>query len=311
MKVAIAGYGVEGKASYKYWRSLGEQVTIVDEQAISAHDLPYGAAAITGPGSFKALDGFDLVVRSPGIAPDRLNTGGKVWSATNEFMTKCQTPIIGVTGSKGKGTTASLIDSILRAAGKKTVLVGNIGRPALEVLDEANQADAVVYEMSSFQLWDITKSPHVAVLLPIEPDHLDVHKGMRDYVEAKMNIVRFQSEGDVCVCHYSHRDRPEFPDTQAGYLEYPSPASVYTKDGWFYAKDRRLCPVGSLKLPGQHNIDNACAAIIAALTMISAERVDEIGDVVSRGLGGFSGLPHRLKLVAKKAGVGYYDDSIA
>ncbi|HET6622315.1 MAG TPA: UDP-N-acetylmuramoyl-L-alanine--D-glutamate ligase [Candidatus Saccharimonadales bacterium] len=311
MKVAIAGYGIEGKASYQYWRSLGHQVTIVDERSLSAHDLPYGAASLTGPGSFKSLGGFDLVVRSPGVAPDRLKTDGKIWSATNEFLLKCRTPIIGVTGTKGKGTTSSLIDAILTAAGKRTVLVGNIGRPALEAIEEASQADAVVFEMSSFQLWDVERSPHVAVVLPIEPDHLDVHKNFKQYLSAKANIRRFQRADDICIYHSTNNYSADIAKS-AG-KQAPSAArygiaddgQVYVEDGNFCVRGQVICSTDNLRLPGVHNLDNACAAISAAWTL----SVDD--QAVAAGLRSFAGLDHRLKLVGQADSVKYYDDSIA
>lgn len=309
MKVAIAGYGLEGKVSYKYWRQLGNEVTIVDERTMSAHDLPYGAAAITGPGSFKALKDFDLVVRAPSIAADRLKTNGKIWSATNEFFARCHTPIVGVTGTKGKGTTSSMINAILEAAGKKTVLVGNIGQPALELLDEANTADVVVFEMSSFQLWDIQKSPHVAVVLPIEPDHLDVHKNFKDYIEAKANIRRFQTDGDVCIYHPTNKFSAQIAaaSRQGRAVRYAvaDDGQVFVAAGNFQVDDHLICSTDNLQLPGTHNLDNACAAI-------SAVRALGIGDqAVEQGLRQFEGLPHRLELVRNLDGVDYYNDSFS
>lgn len=309
MKVAIAGYGLEGKISYRYWRQRGDEVTIVDERVMSAHDLPYGAAAITGPGSFKALKDFDLVVRAPSIAADRLETKGRVWSATNEFFAHCQTPIVGVTGTKGKGTTSSLINAILQAAGKKTVLVGNIGQPALELLDEANAADVVVFEMSSFQLWDIQKSPHVAVVLPIEPDHLDVHKNFKDYIEAKANIRRFQTAADVCIYHptnkYSAQIAAASRQSPAVRYAVADDGQVFVADGNFQAGDHVICSTDHLHLPGAHNLDNACAAISAARAL----GIDD--EAVERGLQHFEGLPHRLELVRSLDGIDYYNDSFS
>lgn len=300
-KVAIAGYGIEGKVNYTYWRELGHEVTIVDEREISPYDLPYGAAAMLGKNVFKKLTDFDLVIRTASLRPDKIKTKGKVWSATNEFFDKCPAPIIGVTGTKGKGTTSSLIASILRAAGKTVHLLGNIGTPALEVLPTIKADDIVVFELSSFQLWDIEKSPHIAVVLMIEPDHLDVHKNMKEYVQAKGHITTHQHENDVVIYNQDNHYSSEIAlKSKAKKLPYISAATDA-----FYVGQQKVASVEVLQLPGHHNIDNANAAILAAWQIM------QDAGAVEAGLGAFTGLDHRLKFVAEIAGVGFYDDSIA
>jgi UDP-N-acetylmuramoylalanine--D-glutamate ligase len=304
MKIAIAGYGVEGKSNYEYFKTRGD-ITIVDERQ-DLPDSPDGVPTILGAGAFEKLSGFDLVVRTAGLAPRKIKTNGKIWSATNEFFAQCKTLIIGVTGTKGKGTTSSLINNILRASDHKTVLVGNIGQPALDMLNEANQADAVVYEMSSFQLWDIEKSPHVAVVLMIEPDHLDIHTSFDDYVAAKNNITLFQTENDLIVYNATNEySRAIGEASGAQKIACPSETSAHVVDNQFYYGAQKICSTNILRLPGSHNLDNACAAIDAVWPFTRNM------PAIEAGLHAFDGLPHRLKFVRNFDGVDYYDDSIA
>lgn len=290
MKIAIAGYGAEGRANYNYWHRPGNELTIVDEREM-IDDAPAGAATMLGAGAFGRLQGFDMVVRTAGLAPRKIVTDGQVWSATNEFFDQCPAPIIGVTGTKGKGTTSSLMVSILRAAGHTVHLVGNIGAPALAELANIQPSDIVVYELSSFQLWDARASPHIAVVLGIEPDHLDVHESFEEYVAAKGNIACFQRASDVVIYNqnntYAHQIAQLSPGEK---IAYPFAIDEYA---------------ASLKLPGAHNRENAAAAIAVARQF----GVDD--DAIRQGLAAFDGLPHRLKFVAEKDGVKYYDDSIA
>lgn len=308
MKVAIAGYGVEGKVSYDYWRAQGDEVTIVDERSLSPYDLPYGSSSVLGKHAFKSLRDFDLVVRTPSLPPSSLKGSGTIWSATNEFFDKCPAPIIGVTGTKGKGTTASFIAGILRASGKTVHLVGNIGVPALAELPKITRDDIVVFELSSFQLWDAAKSPQVAVVLMIEADHLDIHRNLEDYVDAKANIRRHQTANDITIYHPTNtlsQRIAEMGAAPAARYAIADDAQVYIKENTFFVQDTALCSIDVVKLPGHHNLENACAAISAAL------RFTDDTSAIEKGLSSFTGLPHRLKRVREVRGVTYYDDSIA
>lgn len=291
MKVAIAGYGVEGKASYEYWKAKGAEVVIADERVHD--DAPADAVTLFESNAFSQLHDFDLVVRTAGLAPNKIVTNGKIWSATNEFFQQCPAPIIGITGTKGKGTTASLIHSILVAAGKTVHLVGNIGVPALGQLAAIRDDDIVVYELSSFQLWDIQYSPQVAVVLPIEPDHLNVHADMDDYVSAKANIVKYQAADDMIV--YNARN------SIARHIAELSPARHRVQ----YPQPLDEDIVAALQLAGKHNLENLSAAVAAVQQYVTGS------EVISRGVASFKGLPHRLKYVATRRGVTYYDDSIS
>lgn len=307
MKIAIAGYGVEGEENYTYWATdPANELTIVDESTTPKHPLPDGAATTLGEGAFSKLNGFDLVIRTAGLAPHKITTDGKIWSATNEFFAKCPAHIIGVTGSKGKGTTASLIASILEAAGRKVWLVGNIGVPALSVLAQVSPDDLVVYELSSFQLWDLQKSPHTAVVLFIEQEHLDVHRDMDEYVEAKAQITRHQTENDRLVYNAENQYARRIAESSAAQKTgYPSDDAAHIQNGVFYYGSQPLCPVTSLSIRGEHNQQNALAAIDAVwgYTQDAA--------AIEAGLRAFRGLPHRLAYVATVNDVEYYDDSIA
>lgn len=330
MKIAIAGYGIEGKANFAYYQAQGgHDITIVDEREQLA-DLPPNVPVILGQGAFTKLQDFDLVMRTAGLNPNKIHTNGKIWSSTNEFFAKCPAQIIGVTGTKGKGTTSSLIAEILRASGKTVHLVGNIGIPALDELDHMQSSDIVVYELSSFQLWDLEKSPHVAVILYMEPDHLDVHADMQEYIRAKANIRLHQTMADICFYHPDNqyvqqiidmegdRSTDEFKHRDWRWRAFrygindirdQSVASVYIEQNIFCIKRPNTekistIPTNVMQIPGAYNLQNACAAIDAAL-------VYEVSDeAIASGLASFKGLPHRLQLIREVNGVRFYDDSI-
>ena len=328
MKIIIAGYGLEGISNLIYFRRKfpDAEFVVADERpADKLPAIPDDVKLVTGKSVFQEqLDDADLVVRTASLPPRNIETCGKVWSATNEFFDKCPAPIIGVTGTKGKGTTCSLIAAILQQAGQTVHLVGNIGVPALDVLPKIEKTDIVVYELSSFQLWDLEKSPHIAVVLMIEPDHLNVHTDFADYLNAKKNIRRHQGISDECIYHpmnkytrevaaapldkgnnakCNHGDTLDFAQRYA----IPDDDQVYVQDGYFCVQNRQICSTSHLRLPGAHNLDNACAAM-SAVTELNIEVTNE---QYAKGLEGFTGLPHRLKFVAEKDGVKYYDDSIS
>ena len=328
MKIIIAGYGIEGISNLVYFQQKfpGAEFVVTDERlADKLPAIPDGVKLISGKNVFsEQLGDADLVVRTASLPPRNIKTSGKIWSATNEFFDKCPAPIIGVTGTKGKGTTCSLITSILQQAGQTVHLVGNIGVPALDVLPKIKKDDIVVYELSSFQLWDLEKSPHIAVVLMIETDHLNVHTDFADYLNAKKNIRRHQHLGDVCLYHPTNKYSREVAaapldrlldtgDNHGDTLDFaqryaiPDDDQVYVQDGYFCVQNRRICNTSHLRLPGAHNLENACAAMSA----VTGLPITVTNEQFVAGLESFTGLPHRLKFVAEKNGVKYYDDSIS
>ncbi|MDR1970132.1 MAG: UDP-N-acetylmuramoyl-L-alanine--D-glutamate ligase [Candidatus Nomurabacteria bacterium] len=297
MKVAIAGYGLEGRANLEYFRvKFPEAKMVVFDEKAKLDGVPAGIETVLGAGAFDKIQDFDLVVRTAGLAPRKIAQNNKHWSSTCEFFAECPAPIIGVTGTKGKGSVATMITEILQAhfanSGRKAHLLGNIGTPALDILSRIKPDDTVVYELSSFQLWDLEKSPHVAVVLKIEPDHLDTHTDFADYIAAKSNITRWQNATDTVVYCEQNIYSKQIAELSPG-KKIPYPAGISLDF--------------NLNVPGEHNRENAKTAIAtvhAMLPEISAATIE-------KGLTNFHGLPHRLKFVREINGVKFYDDSTA
>ncbi len=315
MKIAILGYGVEGQSAYKYWLQQTTDITIHDQNPNV--DVPLGAKSILGPDAYNDLDqyGYDFIVRSPGSRIDRDSLATLVTTPTAEFFEKCPVPIIGITGTKGKGTTSALINEILMAAGKTTHLLGNIGTPALDELEQIQPGDFVVFELSSFQLIDLPFSPHVAVHLMLEPDHMDWHADQQEYVDAKANIFRNQTASDIAV-YYDSSVIQASAQLSAAELKIPFDRNMKTDkgvrvtDGQICVYDTAVASVSDVSLQGEHMLDNVCAAVAATWALLHQDMDQEqLKSLYGKVLQGFSGLPHRVQLVAEINGVKYIDDS--
>ena len=319
MKIALIGFGLEAKSAYDYFKSIDQNNTfeIYDENPKSKIELPNGVKFFGDFHDFSKIQA-DLIVRTPAVNPRRLPKNAKITSVTNLFFEKCPAPIIGVTGSKGKGTVSSFITEILRAAGLKVYLVGNIGLPALNELSKIQKDDAVIYELSSFQLWDVQKSPHIAILNNLEVDHLDVHDGFEDYVAAKMNIAKNQTENDFFIFNVENSIVLKNVENLKNQLKaelqpFQDYNLAHIQENYFLWGDEVLFETDILKIPGEHNQKNACAAMIATFDFLREKgfEIEEIFDFWREGLSKFTGLPHRLKFVREFEGVQFYDDSIA
>ena len=325
-RLALLGLGVENQALGRWLASRGLGFAVCDAEPARRLDEPPWREAVRewrlGPGCFDRLDDFDLLFRSPGIPSRRpeleraRRRGTEVSSQTALFLERCPAPVIGITGTKGKGTTASLLDSILRRApGVTPRLGGNIGIPPVSFLDRLGAADVVVLELSSFQLQDLHRSPHGAVVLPVTRDHLDHHASRREYVEAKAPVCCHQGRGDWVVSSAEDASARELAARSPGRsLGYRAGAPLEGDGCWSEGGEIRwrergrvesLASVGDLRLRGAHNLANACAA--AAAARLCGAPADAVGP----GLSALEGLAHRLEEVGERAGVLYVNDSLA
>ena len=308
MKVAIVGFGIEGKLNYEYWKSQGADITICDENPDTA--VPNDAQSQLGAGYLQNLDQFDVIVRTAGLNPNMIlaaNAGieGKITTAVNEFMRVCPTKnVIGITGTKGKGTTSTLITKMLQATGKQVFLGGNIGIPPFEFLGKITPDSWVILELSSFQLYDLKRSPHIAVCLMVVPEHLNWHSDMEDYIFAKSQLFAHQTSKDIAIYfgdnEISHRIASNSPGAKISYFAEPG---AYIESEHIVIDGQQICNVNELQLLGQHNWQNACAAVTAAWQV--THDIAAIRSVLTT----FTGLEHRLEFVRTIDDVDYYDDS--
>jgi UDP-N-acetylmuramoylalanine--D-glutamate ligase len=299
-KIAVIGKGLEGESSSKFLKSKGAMVTVLDQKQ--------------GENYLQDLDKYDLIVRSPGVKSKTLENYKNVTSQTKLFFDLCPAKIIGVTGTKGKGTTASLIYEMLKKQGFDAYLGGNIGKPPFDFLDNLNVHSVVVLELSSFQLIDLRKSPEIAVMLMTTSEHLDWHKSIEEYVDAKRNILRFQTENDFAVINKDYLASRESDTETSGKIYYvtsidEAQRGCFVKDNaiWIRNNDleEKIINTSEILIPGKHNFENACAAGMASyLFGVSVQNIAYV-------LKNFKGLEHRLELISTINGVKYYDDSFS
>lgn len=313
MDIALVGFGIENQATLEYLSAKGNNITIHDiNQEL---DIPNNTNAVLGPDYLDNLDKYDLIVRTSGMHPQEIldknpQIKDKLTSAINIFFENCTTPIIGITGTKGKGTTSTLVHKILQASGKKSILVGNIGIPALSMVEQANSVDYVVMELSSFQLYDLKYSPKIATCLMVVPEHLNWHGDFDDYIRAKSNLFLRQQPDDTAVYNIDNEfSRKIVSVSQANnklsYGVKEQKSTVYIRGDDIVFENQVICQTSEVKLLGRHNLENICAAIAVTWPIINNKQA--IRSVVSS----FSGLPYRLEFVREVNNVKYYNDSFS
>lgn len=334
-KVAIVGFGREGRSALSYFRALGDTCTIfyyVNPKLASIDILAevppdVDTIEISKDTDFSGLlDNYDVVIRSADLLAHNIHTSAPISSNTIEFFQQCAAPIVGVTGTKGKGTTSTLVARLLEAAGKNVYLLGNIGSSPLDSLNSISADDWVVFELSSYQLSDLTISPHVAVHLMLEPDHLDVHTDMDEYANAKANIFAYQKPNDIAVYYQASTYAAAAVAKSLAKIKVPfdrnstDKFAVRVKEGVILINEYKIANVDDIQLVGSHMTDNVCAAIAAYLPIcypeivsgnVSGDVLENVQMTVKNVLQNFMGLPHRLQIIAKKHGITYVDDSIS
>ena len=315
-KIAVLGLGVSNRPLVRLLLASGCDVTGCDRtvrEKLDAEVLALekdGCKLRLGEGYLDDIDA-ELVFRTPGMHPgnpalERLRqAGAKITSEMEVFFEVCPCRLIAVTGSDGKTTTTTLISEMLKAEGYTVWLGGNIGTPLLPLCPQMKDTDYAVVELSSFQLMDMTRSPQRAVVTNLAPNHLDVHKDMDEYVEAKKNIFRFQTAEDLLVLNADNAITDGFVGNGiTRKFSRTGKGDAQIENGVICCDGRKVLAVEDILLPGVHNIENYMTAILAVQGLVADETVRTVAKT-------FGGVEHRIELVRIKEGVRFYNDSIA
>ena len=315
--ITVIGIGISNLPLIKYLVSLGANVTACDRR--SAEDLgenyteleKLGVKFNLGDGYLNNLSG-DMIFKTPGMrydVPELLKAkenGSIVTSEMEVFFEVCPSHIIAVTGSDGTTTTTTLIHKMMTDAGYKTWLGGNIGNPLLTDTEKMKENDWVILELSSFQLHTMRKSPEIAVITNISPNHLDMHKDYKEYIDAKKNIMLYQNEGDTLIVNADNQVTADIGKSANGAVKYFSRngmADVYLDGNIIKRGIVEILNIKDIKIPGMHNVENYMAAIAAVSGLVSKDVIVNVAKT-------FGGVEHRIELVRTLDGVKYYNSSI-
>ena len=324
-KVAVIGLGVSNSPLIEYLHKAKAKVTVFDKRNID--DIPketmdlvtnYGMEFSLGNNYLSKLKGFDLIFRSPSCLPttkelkEEAERGALVTTEVEMVIEMTPSTVIGVTGSDGKTTTTTLISEIIKAGGYKCFLGGNIGTPLFTQIADMTPDDVVVLELSSFQLMEMTVSPHISVVTNVTPNHLDYHKDLEEYIEAKKSILKYQTKDDILVLNYDNEVTRDFAnEANAKVIFFSSEEKL--DNGYILDENaikvcenklrRHIIDTKDIALIGKHNYQNICAALAATKTLVDENTALEV-------VKSFTGVHHRLELVKTDSqNTKWYNDS--
>lgn len=325
-RVAFIGIGVTNTDTIRLFLKKGIHVTILDRRVEEELGDDFenltscGATFILGENYLSGLSRFDVVFRTPGMyflsekLTEARENGVAIVSEMEVFFQLCPCKIYAVTGSDGKTTTSTIISEFFKNDGRRVHLGGNIGKALLPEIETISPEDICVVELSSFQLISMRQSPDVAVITNISPNHLDVHKNMQEYIDAKKNILLHQNGFSKSVLNLDNEETASLKPLVRGTCSFfsvkqvPKRGAFLDKDGYLCfskaGKTNRICHKSELKIPGMHNVENYLTALAAVQGEVSESAVKET-------IASFTGVEHRIELVRILEGVRYYNDSIA
>ena len=315
-KIAVLGLGVSNRPLVRLLLDFGCNVTGCDKtprEKLDGEVLELEKAGCTLHVGENYLGGVeaDVVFRTPGMHPANpaiqalVSRGAQVTSEMEVFFEVCPCTILAVTGSDGKTTTTTLVSEMLKAEGKTVWLGGNIGTPLLPLVRQMQSSDFAVVELSSFQLMDMKRSPARAVITNLAPNHLDIHKDMAEYVQAKTNIFRYQDENGILILNADNPITAAFRGNGKNlFFSRQKEADVCLVDGVICCHGEKVLKTSEILIPGVHNVENYMAAIAMVDGLVSDETIRQVART-------FGGVEHRIELVRVKDGVRFYNDSIA